>query len=194
MQIWIASLGPKRTIVVFYQGISRMKISRTGEDLYIIVNYAHRHSGRGEIQRRYALSMQDLPSLMELIGNESHKYSSIPKMLNAVRIWSGIECEMSSPLQTHAIKRILGILLYISLYFTWTTWTAMFIVFIKALRHINMWFRTWRGQECTWVILCQILLFRRYCHWCLWKKPDLRSLLRPWLHLSPIMMMLWKRL
>ena len=38
----IASLGPKITMIGFFQKINMMKNSRTGEDLYIMVNYVHR--------------------------------------------------------------------------------------------------------------------------------------------------------
>ena len=62
----------------------------------------------------------------------------------------------------------------------------------EGSEQINMWFRTWHGQEYTWGILCQILFFRRYSHWCHWQQPDMRSLLPPWLHLYPIPMMIWR--
>ena len=176
------------------QKISTMESSRTREKLYIIVNSSHRTSSRIEIQKRHDLSMQDLPSLMAFLGKESHKYPSIPTRINAVSIWSRMECGMSSPFQTHTIKRWSGIFFYISLYFPWTMWTAMYRVFRKAMRQISMWFRTWHGQEYTWGVLYQILFFRRYWHWFRWQKPDLSSLLPPWLHLSPILMILWKRL
>ena len=40
--------------------------------------------------------------------------------------------------QTSAIKRISGISFYISLYFPWNMWNAMYRVFRKALRLISM--------------------------------------------------------
>ena len=63
-----------------------MKNSRTGEDLYTIVNSVHIPSRRNKGQRRHAPSMQDPPSLMALIGKESQKYTSSPTRINAVII------------------------------------------------------------------------------------------------------------
>ena len=63
-----------------------MKNSRTGEGLYIMVNSVHIPSSRIEIQRRHALNMQALPSLMAFLGKESQQYLSSPKMINALRI------------------------------------------------------------------------------------------------------------
>ena len=45
----IASLGPERTMIGFFQDIIIMKNSRTGEDLYIMVNYVHIPIKRREI-------------------------------------------------------------------------------------------------------------------------------------------------
>ena len=69
MPIWIDSLGPKRKMIGFPQKISIMNSSITGEDLYIMVNSSHGPSRRRERQRRHALSMQALTSLMTLLGN-----------------------------------------------------------------------------------------------------------------------------
>ena len=44
-----------------------MKNSRTGEGLYIMVNYVHRPSRKKETQRIHAPSMQALPSLMAFL-------------------------------------------------------------------------------------------------------------------------------
>ena len=63
-----------------------MNNSRTGEDLYIMVNSVHRPSRRKEIQRRYAPSMQALPSLMAFLDKEIQRYTSSPTWINAVRI------------------------------------------------------------------------------------------------------------
>ena len=78
----IASLDPKSTMIVFSQNINIMKILRTAEDL----NSANRPSRRRERQRRNALNMQALTSLMAFLGKESQKYPSIPKWINAMRI------------------------------------------------------------------------------------------------------------
>ena len=71
MPIWIASLGPKRTMIGFFQKISIMKSSRTGEDLFTMANYAHRPSRIRERQTRYDLNIQALPSLMAFLGKKS---------------------------------------------------------------------------------------------------------------------------
>ena len=63
-----------------------MKNSRTGEDLYIMVDYINRPSRRNERQRRNAPSIQDLPSLMAFLEKESQQYPSSPTRINAVRI------------------------------------------------------------------------------------------------------------
>ena len=194
MPRWMASLGPKRTMIRLFQRINMMKNSRTGEDLYTMVNSVHRPSRRKERQRRNAPSMQDLPSLMAFPEKEIQLYPSSPTRINDVSIWSGMECGISSPFQTHKIKRRGGIFLYISLYFPWNTWNETYRVFWKDLRRISMSFRTWRVQEYTWGVLYQILFFRRYCHWCHWQQPDLRSLSPPWLHFSLIIMMIWRRI
>ena len=69
----MASLGPNRITIVLSQGISIMKSSKNGEDLYIMVNYARRHSRRRLRQSRHAESMQDQPSFMEFPGKEIQK-------------------------------------------------------------------------------------------------------------------------
>ena len=166
MSRWIDSLGPKWTIIGLFQKTNMMKNLRTGEDLYTMVNSVHRPSRKNERQRRHAPSMQALPSLMEFLGNERQRYPSSPKGINSVRIGSTMECGTSSPFQTHAIKRRDGIFFYINLDFHWTMSKAMYRVFWKALRRISMLFRIWRGQECIWGVIYQILFFRRYWHWC----------------------------
>ena len=138
--------------------------------------------------------MQALPSLIASLGKESQKYPSNTTWINAVSIWSVMEYGMSSPFQIHVINRRSGIFFYISLYFLFNMWNSMYRVFIKALRHISMWFRTWLCQEYTWGLLCQILFIRRDWHWCRWQQQNLRSLSPTWPHFSPIIIMLWKRL
>ena len=105
--------------------------------------------------------MQALPSLMAFLGKEIQRYPSSPTSINVVSIWSGMECGMSSPFQTHTIKRRGGIFFYISLYFPWNTWNAMYRVFRKALRQISMlplietiW-NKWSGTlfEFNWIYL-----------------------------------------
>ena len=107
-------------MIGLYQNISIMNISITGKDLYIMVNFAHIPSRRIEIQRRHALSMKALPSLMEFLGKETQKYPSIPTRINDVSPRSGMECGISFPFQTHAINIRNGIFLYISLDLPWT--------------------------------------------------------------------------
>ena len=51
-----------------------MKNSRTGEDLYTMVNSVHIPSRGKERQRRNAPSMQDLPSLMAFLEKESQRH------------------------------------------------------------------------------------------------------------------------
>ena len=97
-----------------------MKSSRTGEDLYIMVNSVNRPLKRREIHRIYALSMQDLPSLMSFLGKESHQYPSSPTGINVVSILPGMECVISSPFQKHTIKIIIGVSFYIGLDSRWT--------------------------------------------------------------------------
>ena len=63
-----------------------MKNSRTGEDLYTMVNSNHRTSRRKERQRRHAPSMQALQILMEFLEKESQKYPPSPTRINAVSI------------------------------------------------------------------------------------------------------------
>ena len=159
-----------------------------------MVNYASRPSSRRERKIRLAPSRQYLPSLMALLGKERKKCPSSPTSINAVSTWSDMECGMSSPFHTHAIKRRSRIFFYISLYFPWDTWNIMYRVFRKSLRHISMWLRTWCGQDNTWWVLCQILFIRRYWHWLCWQKLDMRSLSPPRLHLSQTIIMIWKRL
>ena len=168
MPRWIASLDPKRKMIGLSQKIIIMKSSITGEELYIMVNSSQRPSMRRERQSRNAISMKYLRILMVFLGNEIQKYPSIPTRINAVRIWSGMKCGMSYPFHTHAIKRRSGILFYTSIYFPWTTWNSIYRFFIKSLRQISMLFRNWRGQEYTWGLICKIVFFRRYWHWCRW--------------------------
>ena len=66
----IASLGPKRTMIGFFQRINMMKNSKTEEELYIMVNSFHRPSRRKERQRRHDPSMPALPSLMDFLEKE----------------------------------------------------------------------------------------------------------------------------
>ena len=61
-----------------------MRISKTGKDLSVMVDSARRPSSRIERHRRHATIMQALPSLMELLGKESHQYPSSPTRINAV--------------------------------------------------------------------------------------------------------------
>ena len=63
-----------------------MKNSRTGADIYIMVNSVHRPSKRKERQRKHDPSMQDLPSLMPLLDKESQQYPSSLTRINAVSI------------------------------------------------------------------------------------------------------------
>ena len=60
--------------------------SRTGEELYTMVNSVHRPPRRKEIHSRYATSMQALPSLMAFLEKESQKYPSSPTRINSVSI------------------------------------------------------------------------------------------------------------
>ena len=156
-----------------------------------MVNSASRISRRRERQMRHALSMQALSSLMGFQGKEIHKYPSSSIIINAVSIWSEMECGIYFPLQTHKINRRSGIFFYISLDFPWNTWNTMYRVFRKTLRRISMLFRTWCGQECTWGVIFQIIFFRRYWYWCCWQQPYLRYMLPPWILFSPILMILW---
>ena len=91
MPILIASLGPKRKMIELFQEISMMKNSRTGEDLYTMVNSIHRTSRRKQRQRRHATSMQDLPSLMAFLQKEikrypSYSHSSYPVLFQKINI------------------------------------------------------------------------------------------------------------
>ena len=164
-----------------------MKTSITGKDLFKMVNSDSRISRRWERQKKHALIIQDLSSLMGFLGKEGHKYPSSPTRINAVSIWSEIERDMSSPLHTHKIKRRSGIFSYISIDLPWNTWNNMYRVFRKTLRQISMLFRTWHSHECTRGLLCQIFFFIRYWHWCRWQQPDLKSMSPPWLLFSLIL-------
>ena len=61
-------------MIELFQKTNMMKNSRTGEDLYTMVNFVHRPSRRNERKRRHAPSMQDLPSLMAFLEKESEQY------------------------------------------------------------------------------------------------------------------------
>ena len=63
-----------------------MKNSKTGEDLYKMVNFVHIPSRRNERKRRHAPSIKALPSLMAFLEKESQKYPSSPTRINAVSI------------------------------------------------------------------------------------------------------------
>ena len=73
-------------MIGLYQRIGTIKNLRTGKDLSIMVNFACRYSGRRKRQSMYAQIMQDLPSLMEIIGKESQQYPSSTTRINAVII------------------------------------------------------------------------------------------------------------
>ena len=60
-------------MIGLFQEITIMKNSRTGKDLYIMVNFVHRPSRRNERQRRHAPSMQALPNLMAFLEKESQQ-------------------------------------------------------------------------------------------------------------------------
>ena len=49
-----------------------------------------------------------------------------------------MESGMSSPFQTHSIKKISGIFFYITLDFPWNMWNAIYEFFRKAPRKISM--------------------------------------------------------
>ena len=129
--------------------------------------------------------MQALPSLTE---------QSSTTRTNDMSIWPGMECGTSYTYQTPTIHTRIGILFYISLYFPWNIWNSMYRVLRKALRQISMWFRTLRGHEYTWGVICQMLFLRRYWHFWRWQKPYLKSMLPPWINFSLITTMLWRRL
>ena len=63
-----------------------MNNSRTGEDLYIIVNSVHIPPRIKEIQMIHYPSMQALPSLMEFLEKESQRYPSSPTRINDTSI------------------------------------------------------------------------------------------------------------
>ena len=73
-------------MIGLFQRTNMMNNSRTGEDLYTMVNYVHRHSRRNERQRRHDPSMQALPSFMTFLEKESQQYPSSPTRINAVSI------------------------------------------------------------------------------------------------------------
>ena len=116
-------------MIGLFQEIGIMKNSRTGKDPYTMVNLVHRPSRINGIQRRHAPSMQALQSLMAFLEKESQKYPSIPKSINVVSIYSGMECRTSFPFQTHKIKRRGGIFFYTSIDFPWTMSKAIYRVF-----------------------------------------------------------------
>ena len=60
------------------------------------------------IQRRNALSMQALSSLMGFLEKENQQYPSSPTRINAVSIRSEMGCGMSSPLQNQKQREGLG--------------------------------------------------------------------------------------
>ena len=98
-----------------------MKISRTDQDISIMVNSSQRTSRIIERQRRHAPIIQSLTSIIAFPGKESHKYPLSPTNINFVSIWSEMECGLSSPYHTPAIKIISGVFFYISLYLPLTT-------------------------------------------------------------------------
>ena len=157
-----------------------MNTSITGKDLLTMVNSSRKISRILERQSKHALSMHAMSSLMGFLEKESQQYSSSPTRINALSIWSKMECGISSPLQNHKIKRRSGIFFYIILNSPCNTWKASYRVFWKAQRRTSILFRTWRGQKCTWGVLCQTIFFRGYWHWCRWQQPDLRSMSPPW--------------
>ena len=159
-----------------------------------MVNSACIPSSRRVIHRRHAPSIQALQSLMELLGKEIHKSTLIPTRINIVRIWLVMGYGVSSPYQNLTINRRSGTFFFISLDFPWTTWNATSKSFRNILRRISICFRTCRGHDCTCGALSNIIFFRKYWHWCCWYQPYLRSMLPLWIHLSPITMVIWKRL
>ena len=104
-------------MIILSLGISTMKSSRTGKDLSIMVNPAHRTSQRRERQRINVPSMQALTSFMKLLEKEIQQYPLSPTRINAVIIWPEMECVIYSLYQTHSINIRNMIFFYISLYF-----------------------------------------------------------------------------
>ena len=102
-----------------------MKISRTGKDLFKMVNYAIRPSRIREEYKGYAPSLQAMSSLIGFLEKKIRKYLSDCTSINAVSIVSGMECEMYSIYQTPTIKIRSGISFYISLYLLWTIQNTM---------------------------------------------------------------------
>ena len=123
------SLGPKRTMIGLFQKTNMMKNSRTGEDLYIMVNFFTDPQWGNKRQRRHAPSMQDVPGLMEFLDNKSQLYPSSTTRINAMSILSTMGCGAFSHFQTHAIKIKGGIFFYTNLDFHCTMSRAMYRVF-----------------------------------------------------------------
>ena len=69
---------------------------------------------------------------------ETSKYTTSCTRINAVSIWSGIECGIAYPYQTHSINRRSDIFFFISLDLPWNTWNSMHRVFKNALRQISI--------------------------------------------------------
>ena len=135
--------------------------------------------------------MQALSHLMGFLEKKIRKSLSNPTSINAVSIWSRMECGVSYLFHNTKIKRRNGIFFYISLYFPWNTWNSMYRFFRKDMKQISMLFRTWCCQDCTWGVLCQILSFRSYWHFRPWQQPDLVSMFPPWLLFYPIFIIPW---
>ena len=155
-----------------------------------MVNSTWRHSNRRGRQKRHAPNIQDLTSLMVLLEKGSHKYPSSHARINAVIMWPGMGFGMYSIYQTLANEIINGIFFSISLNLPWKIWNSMLGTPRKVLRWVNTWYRKWCGKECTRGLICQMIFFRSYWHWCRWQKPKLRSMLPSWIDLSLIHMML----
>ena len=135
-----------------------------------------------------------MKSLMGFLGKEIKQLPSITTCINYAIILLWMRCWMYSPLQTLTNNRIRGIFFFTIINLTCNKWNTMPISFIKVLIKISMHFRTWHGQEYTWVELFQIPFFRGYWHWCLWQQPYMRYMLPPWLNFSLSTKMLWRRL
>ena len=172
-------------MIGLFHGTCITIISITGKYLYIMVNSSHRPSRRRWIQRRPATSMQDIPNIMVFLGKEGQKLPSITTRINVVSILLETLVESFFSLPDLTNNKINGILFFTNLNIPWNTWNVMSRSFRKVLRRISIWFRTWRGQEYIWGLLCQILIFRRNLRWCRWQKPDLRSMLSPYICFSP---------
>ena len=100
------------------QWVSIMKNSRTGKEVSTMVHSIRKTSMIIGRHRIYAPSIQYLPSLMELLGNEMYKPPSSPIKINPVTIRSGMGCRVSPPEYIPKIKRGSGIFFLISLYFS----------------------------------------------------------------------------